>query len=414
MSGPTDRAHALLFDLKRPELAEKELRRALAANPSDAYAQTTLAHALGTLRRLEEAETAIAEAIRLAPDYAYAHRIRAWLCQLRGQYDAAAAAYREAQRLDPSDLAAYRGLAEVLYSQRQYGEALNVADEALALRADDALALNRRARALTMLNRLDEAQAAIGEALRIDPSSAVCHITQGWIWSRRSCTLRALRSYRTALQLDPADDWSRGEMRRLLLKVALPAFGAVALLAAVPLVIGTVALRASGQSAPLPRFLLGIAIVLGATGLLGLMRESLREAALMLTPWGRYAMATERRRREYRFVWSCISLTLALSVIWLCWWRVTDALEGTLIAVAAFVPILALTLDLAWGERLKRVAMASVTLVVGRGIVSASPDLETRPMALVWYLLPAVGALAAVCSEYFWEDLGGTSGRRAG
>jgi tetratricopeptide (TPR) repeat protein len=403
MSAPIDRAHALLYDLKRPELAEQELRKALAANPGDALAQTMLAQSLRRQGRLDEAEAAIGEAMRLAPDYSFAHRIRGWLFQERNQHSQAETAYQEALRLDPDDTYACQGLSYVLICQGRLREALDAADRGLARHPDDVWCLNRRAQALFKLDRLDEAQVAIDAALRIDAGVSLTHCNQGEIWARRQQYRRALGAYRNAVQLDPTDAWSRGAIRRMLLSWTRLPFAGLISISICMLLVGVWSLRSIGPDAPRMRFLLGMAIVGGVPSIIGLTRPPLQIAVLSLTQWRSYAAPVDEIRHARRVAWTCTAIGFALVVVSSFAANMLDAMTGATIVVGCGLPLLALNFDLSNDDRWKRVVLAWVVLILG---VALTRDWLQHGR---WYWpfgCPAAitSALLSLCSDSLWND----------
>src|SRR5204863_9939491 len=96
---PLARARALFFEIFRPDLAEAEARRVLAAHPDSSEAHAILSRCLSIRGCHAEAVDAAGEAIRLAPEWGWCHYIlgMAWWHQNRAA--PAEAAFREALRL---------------------------------------------------------------------------------------------------------------------------------------------------------------------------------------------------------------------------------------------------------------------------------------------------------------------------
>src|SRR6201982_2700477 len=103
MSLHPDRPRVLMFELSRWDLAEKELRQELAADPNSGAAHIMLAHSLGNLNRVEHGLVVAQEAIRLAPDVAYGHNVLGWLLLRSGRIREARDIALEAIRLEPND-----------------------------------------------------------------------------------------------------------------------------------------------------------------------------------------------------------------------------------------------------------------------------------------------------------------------
>ena len=204
------RSRALhLVQQGRFDLAEPELRGALARDPDDAHLHAVLALALVQLDRAAEALPEADRAVGLAPDWGLGHVARAdALLDLDRAREAAGAA-REALRLDPDDVAARVKLAAALLDQGKPEEALAATDEALALDPEHAGAANVRAVALVRLGRRDEAAATVEGALARDPDNAVSHANRGWTLLHQGREREAMGAFREALRLDPDNDWAR-------------------------------------------------------------------------------------------------------------------------------------------------------------------------------------------------------------
>jgi Flp pilus assembly protein TadD len=407
MTAPIDRAHALLFDLKRPELAEQELRKVIAANPNDALAVTMLAHSLGRQGKLREAEQAIGDAIRLGPDLAYTHRIRGWLLDQRERLWEAEEAFWEALRCDPGDQFSYYLLGRVLYRLGDPHGAIEVADRGLARCANDPWCLIVRAQALGTLGRVEEAEAVIDAALRIDPSLADAHTSQGWLATLRGDATRAITSYRTALELSPTDTWTQEDMARVLFRNICLAVLALGTLAVVLLVIAIRWFNATTDDSPGRRLTLGAGIVFTVAAIVGCTRPTLQVAALRLTRWRHHAETVERSRLE-SFDWSCLTLLVALALVWILSGSSAYAGTGSLILAAVFVPILAFSLDLPHRERWKRMIVAGIVLLGGFLIANLAKRVDERAV-IFWYLLCAGAALLIVCSDFVWREIGKVS-----
>ena len=209
---PTSAARSralVLLGQGRADLAEPELRRALADAPDDAELYAFLALALSFLDRpgggLAEAERAVG----LAPDWAFPHYARAVALNRLDRLDAAVAAAREAIRLDPEDARPYVTMSAALLDLRKREDALDAAETALALDPENTSAANLRALALVQLGRRDEAAATVEGVLSRSPDDAVSHANRGWTLLHQDRHREAMDSFREALRLDPGNDWAR-------------------------------------------------------------------------------------------------------------------------------------------------------------------------------------------------------------
>jgi tetratricopeptide (TPR) repeat protein len=211
MSAHLDRAF-LLYHQSRYDLAEKELRPALAADPDDATAHALLALCLAQLKKFDAATEEAERAIACGPGLAFAHFALATARYRRNHYPEAEAATREAIRLDPADPDHYALLAATRADQGDWRGALAAADEGLGYDPEHAACVNVRAMALVKLDRRAEAGATIEGALARDPDDAFTHANRGWALLHDTDPKRALEHFREALRLDPDLEFARAGM----------------------------------------------------------------------------------------------------------------------------------------------------------------------------------------------------------
>ena len=206
---PTLERGLLLYQQSRYELAETELRQALAADPHDAYGHALLALCLARREQFKDATAEAEQAVHLAPDFAFAHYALAHVWHDRNHPEPAFAAVNEALRLDSARPAYFALLANIHLGESQWREALAAAERGLELDAEDITCTNLRAIALVKLGRKSEAGATIDAALRRNPDNAVSHANQGWTYLEKNDPKRALEHFREALRLEPENEWAR-------------------------------------------------------------------------------------------------------------------------------------------------------------------------------------------------------------
>lgn len=199
----------LLYQQSRHELAETELRQALAADPHDGYAHALLALCLAAQERFKDATAEAQRAIHLAPDFSLAHYAHARVLYDRNHYQEARAAIEEAIRLDPDDADYFALLAGIHFDERRWQDALNAAEQGLQFNSEHTGCTNLRAMALVKLGRRAEAGATIDAALAKAPEDALTHANQGWTLLERGEPKKALGHFREALRLDPENEWAR-------------------------------------------------------------------------------------------------------------------------------------------------------------------------------------------------------------
>lgn len=199
----------LLFQQSRHELAENELRQALAADPHDAWAHALLGLCLAEREKFDEAATEARQAIHLAPDLPFAHYAHARVLYDRNRHAEALTAIREAIRLDATDADYFALLASIHFDDKRWPDALQAAEQGLQLDPEHVGCTNLRAMAMVKLGRKAEAGATIDAALAKNPDNAVTHANQGWTLLERGDPKKALEHFREALRLDPTNDWAR-------------------------------------------------------------------------------------------------------------------------------------------------------------------------------------------------------------
>ncbi|HEU4394891.1 MAG TPA: tetratricopeptide repeat protein, partial [Planctomycetota bacterium] len=223
MGAHLDRAR-LLFDQDRYDLAEAELRKALAEEPDDPASHCLLAFSLSRGGKPDEALESAKTAVSLAPDWAHAHFTLGKIHGNRDEYAKADAALRESIRLDPTDVHARWVRGAVLFDWGKRDDAIAEVDAGLRLDPEVSGLHSLRGLILYGLDRVGEAEAAFRTALRIDPRNDVAHAGLGRIEASRGRADAAVERYREALRLDPNDAWARSGLLDAL-RARYPVYG---------------------------------------------------------------------------------------------------------------------------------------------------------------------------------------------
>lgn len=208
MSPHYDRA-LLLYQQSRYDLAEQELRQALADEPSNARTHALLALCLSDRKDHAVATREAEEAIHLGPDVPFSYYALAYTLYHRNRLPEAEAAIAQALELAPWEADYHSLLASIRFEQRRWSDALEAAERGLELDAEHAGCTNLRAMALVKLGRRTEAGDALGHALRRDPDDALTHANQGWTLLEQGQPEKALEHFREALRLEPTLEWAR-------------------------------------------------------------------------------------------------------------------------------------------------------------------------------------------------------------
>jgi tetratricopeptide (TPR) repeat protein len=199
----------LLMQQSRYELAEEQLRLALAENSEDAVAHAMLAICLLEKKEYESATTEARQAIHCAPDEAVGFYTLAMVMHSRNRLTEAFDAITEAVRIEPWESSYWGSLANIESDRKRWKECLAAAENGLEADADDVLCTNMRALALVHLGRDEEAGATIDAALRKEPDNAVTHANQGWALLHAGEPRKAMEHFREALRLNPELEWAR-------------------------------------------------------------------------------------------------------------------------------------------------------------------------------------------------------------
>jgi Tfp pilus assembly protein PilF len=215
MSTHIERAQFLIHQ-SRYELAAKELRQALAADPDNPVAHALLAVCLTEQEKFDEAYSEVRRAATLAPDLAYVQYVLAFVRVRQGFLTEAEQAVNKALQLDPWDADYFALLAQIKYRQKKWQDSLEIAERGLEVEAGHMGCANLRAMALNQLGRGEEAAQALKDALAQDPENALTHANQGWTALQHGEAQKALEHFRESLRLDPNNDWARTGMAESL------------------------------------------------------------------------------------------------------------------------------------------------------------------------------------------------------
>jgi tetratricopeptide (TPR) repeat protein len=199
----------LLFQQSRHDLAENELRQALAAEPGDAYAHALLALCLAHCEKFQEATEEAQQAIHLAPDFSFAHYAHAQVLYGRNRFPEAVLAINEAIRLDSDDADYFALLANIHFQESRWQQALTASEEGLQFNPEHVACTNLRAMAMVKLGRKAEAGTTIDVALSKNPDNSITHANQGWTLLEQGEPKKAAEHFREALRLDPQNEWAR-------------------------------------------------------------------------------------------------------------------------------------------------------------------------------------------------------------
>jgi tetratricopeptide (TPR) repeat protein len=199
----------MLLGQSRHELAEKELRQALAQQPDSSKCHVLLALCLAERDAYSEATQEAEQGIHLAPDDSFAHYVLSCVMSERNRNPEAEQAVLEAIRLDPYQPNYFAQLAQIHFSGKKWQDALDATEQGLRIDPEDGSCTNLRAMALVKLGRRAEAGEAMQGALARKPDDAVTHANQGWTLIEQGQHEKAMEHFREALRIDPTLEWAR-------------------------------------------------------------------------------------------------------------------------------------------------------------------------------------------------------------
>lgn len=199
----------LLYQQRRWDLAEQELRGVLAQNPDFAPAHAMLGIVLSNADNLDDALAHARQSVTIDPENDFGFYAIAVVQVARNDLKAAVDAAESAIEIDPEDVQ-HRGLlGQIQFAQNRWEDALKAADAGLALEPEDTGCLNLRSLTLTKLGRTDEATASVHASLKHDPENPHTHQALGYAKLHQGDAKQALTHFQEALRRDPTLDGSR-------------------------------------------------------------------------------------------------------------------------------------------------------------------------------------------------------------
>jgi len=398
----------LLYQQSRFEMAEGELRQAIALEPNDSYAHALLALCLARREQFQPATDEARQAIGLQPDSPYAHYAHAVILYDRHRPAEALAAIQEAIRLDATDADYFSLLAAIHFGESRWQDALSAAEQGLQCDPEHVGCTNLRAMAMVKLGRRAEAGATIATALARNPESAVTHANQGWTLLHQGDPQKALQHFREALRLDPENEWARHgivealKARHLIYAVMLKYFlwmsrfrrqaqwGIV-----VGAYVGYRLLGVIARSRPaLAPWILPLQIAYIVFALMTWMASPFFDLVLRLNPFGRLVLTREQALGSNWFG-LCLACALASFGLWL--WKGGGWLLGAIMFGLLLVPVSSIY-RCAPGMPRRVMAGLSIFLaalgLAGLAIVLTMPpaDKDTAALGVLLVLVSAAGS----------------------
>jgi len=183
------------------ERAAAQLQRCLELNPNFDNAMTGLARALAKLGRPDEAKSWLDKALQSNPQ-----NYRAWyetgLLHVASDPAAARSAYEKTLAIQPNFFAGQRELGMLLFQQKDYVAAAPHLEKAIALGLEDARLRNFLGICYSRMNRLPLAIKSYRTALKLNPAMADAHLNLAYALQRTGKLTQAHSEYQAACQLE--------------------------------------------------------------------------------------------------------------------------------------------------------------------------------------------------------------------
>jgi anaphase-promoting complex subunit 3 len=201
---------------KEHEVALKFFHRAIQIDPQFTYAHTLAGHEYVCLEDFERAVGCFRNAIRCDHRHYNAWYGLGSIYYRQEKFSLAQYHFRQAIAINPQSSILYCHLGMVLHATKKYGTALEVLDYAMVLDIDNPQARFQRAAVLISLERHGEALDELIKVRDHAPREAAVHFLIGKVYKKLGNTEAAMRSFVTALDLDPKDNNAiKGAIERL-------------------------------------------------------------------------------------------------------------------------------------------------------------------------------------------------------
>jgi tetratricopeptide (TPR) repeat protein len=195
------------MDARRYELAAKEFRAVLAAQPQHALAHASLSVCQTELQRFSQAVESAREAVRIDPGASYGHyALSLSVRRGGGTTQEALGTIEEAIRLHPNCSLYWSEKSFILICESRWPEAVAAALHSLSLDPTKVDTILNRAYALTQMGQYEEADRAITRALELQPEYHRAHHFRAILLRQRKMTGTALLHLREGLRLRPTDE----------------------------------------------------------------------------------------------------------------------------------------------------------------------------------------------------------------
>jgi tetratricopeptide (TPR) repeat protein len=198
-----DRAHLLLFQMKRYQEAEILLQQCLSIAPQHAPTHAMLAINYAHTHRGELAIESAKKAIELAPDDSYTYYALACAYRYHGLITRSERAIDTAIAMNP-EIAEYFACQAYNYIiQGQLVKALDSLNIGLKIDPKHISCLQLKLRALIQLRSLTDAEKIVDSLLSLSPNEAITYCLAGHLYQLQNKNQQSIAAYQESLRLDP-------------------------------------------------------------------------------------------------------------------------------------------------------------------------------------------------------------------
>ncbi|MCD6309205.1 MAG: tetratricopeptide repeat protein [Candidatus Eremiobacteraeota bacterium] len=202
---------------------EKAIRHYMAAKQNDPEFEMEMHAGLGTIllkkKNFDSAETAFKKALELYPQYYCAWTQLGDLYCRKGEYDRAMTVLKKAIEVYPDYEDAYYYMGNLMLKKGDVASAEKYYTRALEINPynfeDIYLGL---ARVNLCKRKTQKAKEMIKKALEINPESARALVMRGIVFKKEDNKNSAIRDFRKAMELDPANDDARRELASIMIE----------------------------------------------------------------------------------------------------------------------------------------------------------------------------------------------------
>ena len=301
---------ALLLEQGNYSEAEREVKMVLEVEPNHPQALRFLAIIyLETERPSEGLEVAL-RGLEVQPADAEAHYITGFAYVRNRKLKEAEERLNAAITFDPQNAVYYSLLGAIAMDRKQFKKAEELANQALSVDPENMQALNLRARAQRNQGNKEGAYDTLHQALEREPENSQSHANLGWSRLDQGQPKQALEHFREALRLEPTNAYAKSGLvealkaRYWIYRIFLSYFmwmskqsRQIQWVVIIGIVVGNRVLRQIIESYPeLEPYLSPIIILIVVFALSTWVISPLFNLALLLNPYGKYALDKEDRR----------------------------------------------------------------------------------------------------------------------